>query len=109
VAVDRKGTGRERRGHGRRGVQAADRQEAAALDPIRRVSSRARTSPITIIAPGPCSYSLLTSASSLECRELAMTFYAEVATVFVYGAAAREDVKAALKANGQKAFLPPQM
>ena len=61
------------------------------------------------IAPGPCSYSLLTSASSLECRELTMIFYPEVATMFVYGAAAREDVKAALKANGQKAFLPPQM
>lgn len=42
-------------------------------------------------------------------EEAAMIFYPEVATMFVYGAAAREDVEAALKANGQKAFLPPQM
>ena len=42
-------------------------------------------------------------------EEAAMIFYPEVATMFVYGAAAREDVEAALKANGQKPFLPPQM
>jgi len=38
-----------------------------------------------------------------------MIFYPEVATMFGYGAAAREDVEAALKPNGQKAVLPPQM
>jgi hypothetical protein len=45
------------------------------------------------IAPGLCSYSLLTSVSSLECRELTMIFYPEVATMqrvfWIAGAARR--------------------